>query len=373
MRTSGLLMLVGIALVVTAWPAGQKRGKSKEITQTREVPKAPPTVLMAETDRLVFYVSPLSSKGLLSQQVRDALKSLFRLNRRARIVKLRAFVAGSGDVRRVQAIVSETFTNRKLPLPVLTVVQAGGLPRTGSQVVVESTAVARKIVNQHGLAFISGQASTSDQPLLEVDSLAEKSIASLRTAIQAVDLEPKDVLRATCFLSSLEDIHTVRRRLAAEYPRAALNYVQTQRAPSRPVVECEAVARLRAPVGQPLRLLNPEGLPNSPNYSQIALVSAPRVALSGAQLAFRFQEDDARLAFQRLGKDLQPVGASLQHVVMSSIYPLSRSIGNLARKVRFEFYDKANPPASTMLPFEGLPALDASFAVDVVALPANSQ
>ena len=39
------------------------------------------------------------------------------------------------------------------------------------------------------------------------------------------------------------------------------------------------------------------------------------------------------------------------------------------RAIRFEFYDKSKPPASTLLLFEGLPSLDASFGVDVVALP----
>jgi enamine deaminase RidA (YjgF/YER057c/UK114 family) len=34
----------------------------------------------------------------------------------------------------------------------------------------------------------------------------------------------------------------------------------------------------------------------------------------------------------------------------------------------FEFIDKSRPPASTMAEFEGLPSLDASFAVDVVAV-----
>jgi enamine deaminase RidA (YjgF/YER057c/UK114 family) len=40
----------------------------------------------------------------------------------------------------------------------------------------------------------------------------------------------------------------------------------------------------------------------------------------------------------------------------------------LIRKVRPEFYDQEHPPASTMLPFEGLPSLDAGFAVDVIAI-----
>ena len=53
---------------------------------------------------------------------------------------------------------------------------------------------------------------------------------------------------------------------------------------------------------------------------------------------------------------------------MTSVYPLSEASANLVRKVRFEYLDQARPPASTMLLFEGLPSMDASFAVDVVAV-----
>ena len=141
-----LLLLLGIALLVNARPGKQHEKKSEEkeeITQRREIVQEPPAVLTADTSRLVFQVSPLSSKGLLSQQARNALKVLFRQNRRSVIVKLRAFVAGSGDVRRVRSVVSEMFTDKRRPLPVLTVIQAGALPLTGAQVVLESTAVAK--------------------------------------------------------------------------------------------------------------------------------------------------------------------------------------------------------------------------------------
>ena len=37
--------------------------------------------MLADTDRLFYQVTPLSSKGLLSQQTRDALRTLVRLNR----------------------------------------------------------------------------------------------------------------------------------------------------------------------------------------------------------------------------------------------------------------------------------------------------
>jgi enamine deaminase RidA (YjgF/YER057c/UK114 family) len=160
--------------------------------------------------------------------------------------------------------------------------------------------------------------------------------------------------------------------MAADYPQAALNFVQTQRAPARAIAECEAVGRLRASPARPLEMLNPAGLPKSEFYSQISLVSAPKVVFTGGQLAFGFREQDARLAFERLGRTLHQAGASFDRLAMSSIYPLTGAIGNLARKVRTEFYDGANPPPSTMLPFEGLPSLDASFAVEVVAVASDT-
>src|SRR5438067_11424619 len=109
------LLAALLALAVTVYPFEKK--KNEEITQTLELPKDPPATVTAETARLVFHVSPLSGKGLLSQQVRDALKALLKTANGATVVKLRAFVAGSGDLRRVPAIVSETFALKHLPLP----------------------------------------------------------------------------------------------------------------------------------------------------------------------------------------------------------------------------------------------------------------
>jgi enamine deaminase RidA (YjgF/YER057c/UK114 family) len=378
MRTITVAVVLTALLAVDLLPAAQQKKKNKDkeeepVTQVLELPKDPPAVVTAETSRLVFHVSPLSAKGLLSQQAKDALKALLRSVRGASIVKLRAFVAGTGDVRRVQTIVSEEFTEKRLPLPVVSVVQVGGLPLTGAQVVIESVAVAKKPLNPHGLAFISGQAASADEPTTAVGPLVQKASMDLRTAVKAAGMEPADVLRVTCFFTAFDDVYTIRARMAAEYPKAALNLVQTQRAPARAIAECEAVGRLRAPPARPLAMLNPDGLPRSEFYSQISLVGAPKVVFTGGQLAFGFREEDARLAFERLGKTLSQAGASFDQLAMSSIYPLTNSIGTLARKVRMEFYNRATPPPSTMLPFEGLPSLDASFAVEVVAVSSDSQ
>jgi len=375
MRTSALAALLAALLVAHAVSAPQKEKKDKEepVTQVLELPKELPGVIVADADRLEFHVTPLTARGLLTQQIRDTLKNLFREARGGTVVKLRAFVAGSGDMRRVQTIVSETFTEKRLPLPVVSVIQVGGLPLVGAQVVFEAVVVARKPVNPHGLAFISGQAAAAEEPTAATGPLGEKSLADLRAAVRGAGLEAEDVLRATCFTSSLDNVQALRTKLASEFPKADLNFVQVLRAPARAIVECEAVARLRAPAGGPLRLLNPGGLERSEYYSQVALVSAPKLVFTSGQMAFGTTEEDARLAFQRLGRMLAQGGSGFEHVAMSSIYPLTTPIAMTARKVRTEFYSRTSPPASTMLPFEGLPSLDASFAVEVVAVHGNSQ
>jgi enamine deaminase RidA (YjgF/YER057c/UK114 family) len=367
MRTLGLTVLVWSLAAPHAALAKKKKSAEDPTTQVLQLPKDPPLAIVVETPRLVFHVTPLSAKGLLSAQVREALKALPRITGGATVVKLRAFVAGSGDLRRVQAIVSETFTVHRWPLPVLSVVQVGGLPLEGAQVVFESISMAKKEVNPRGLVFLAGQQVTSPGPLDPVAPLAEKSLAGLRTAVTAAGAGPGDVLRGTCFLSSLEGLAKVRDRVAFNFPAAVWNFVQIQRAPARAIVECEAVARGKVG-GEALEFLNPEGLAKSPNYSQLARVTAPRIALTGTQVAFGIQDADAKLAFSRLEKELVQVGASLKNAAMSSVYPLSEASANQVRKVRFEFMDQARPPASTMLLFEGLPSMDASFAVDVVAV-----
>ncbi|MGI8989150.1 MAG: hypothetical protein ACR2I2_06150 [Bryobacteraceae bacterium] len=358
-----LCVLAAIAAALWIVPSLQAKKKKEEITQVLELPKDPPSGVVAETGRLVFQVSPLSAKGLLSAQTRDALKALLRAGNGAAIVKIRAFVAGSGDLRRVPAIVSEVFTEKHLALPTVSVVQAGGLPLEGAQVVLESTAAAKREMNPNGLLFVSGQAASSDEPLGPTAPLAEKSLSNLGTAVAGTE-----VLRVTCFATSLDDAAKIHAMISARFPQAAVDIVKSQRAPARTLIECEAVARLNSPSRGAVEYRSPDGLASSPYFSQAAAVSAPRLALTGTQVAFGFQESDAKLAFERLRKALDQLGSSPKQVVMASVYPLSPSIAEQIRKIRFDFFDPKNPPASTLLVFEGLPAMDASFAIDVAAV-----
>jgi enamine deaminase RidA (YjgF/YER057c/UK114 family) len=309
----------------------------------------------------------LSGRGLLSQQVRDALKALDRVRGGATLIKLRAFVAGTGDLRRVQQIVSDTFEDRRQPLPALSVIQVGGLPLEGAQLALEAVLADRKAVNPGGVAFLAGQQIVAENPTARMQPLAEKSVAQLDAVLAAAGAAKDDLLRITCFMTSLEDVDAVRQTVAREFPRAPSVFVQLQREPRASLVECEAVARLTTAPGVSPKLLNPPALAVSPNYSQAVLVGPVKLAFTGSQMAFGLRSEDAGLAFQRLEKALGGVRASLRDAVWTSYYPLSSPAAELIRKMRFDFLNKAAPPAATMVPFEGLPSLDASFAVEVVA------
>lgn len=329
-----------IPVVAPENPKNKKKKKDEDVTQT--LPPAPelPLALTAAPDRLTFAVSPLSAKGLLSQQTREALNALMHKNH-GTIIKLRAFVAGSGDLRRVGELTGEIFTDKHEPLPVLSVVQVGALPLQGAQVVIESTEVDRKAVNPNGVAFFSAQAGADVAQSLE-KLKAQMSAANPRG-------EPGDVLRVTCFLSSLDDRTDAGSRLKASFPNAAVNYLQMQREPVTPAAQCEMVARLNAPP-------HPEAA-DSGARPYVAVAPESTLIITGTQLAFGSQESDLNLALGRLQKALNASKTSLNQVVMSHVYLTPGSVAA---------YHASN--ASTILPVEGLPSLDAPFGVDVIAV-----
>jgi enamine deaminase RidA (YjgF/YER057c/UK114 family) len=356
------LMALACGLALLAFPQ-----KKKDETQTLQLPRDLPSAVEGDPRRLTFQVTPLSSKGLLSRQVRDALNALNHEAKGDPILKIRAFVAGSGDGRRVRDIVSEVFTDRKQALPVLSLVQAGGLPE-GAQVVLEGIAEGKKEVNPHGLALVSAQTESADDPTGPVAPLVSKSLAAVRLAVKAAGSEPADVVRVSCFLSSLDEVAAARKLVESEYPKAAADLVQTQRSPTRRLAACEAVARLRRDIGTRFETMNPEGLAAELGASQIALVASAKVVLTGTQVSFGFEEKDARLAFQRVEKALEQAGVSTRDVAFAHFYPLAAGIAAQVRQVRGEFFDPARPPASSLLRFEGLPSMNAGFAMDVVAV-----
>lgn len=366
--------IVVASLVCFSLIAIAQRGKKKDeepLTQTLEQPPDPPAVLTAETGRLVFDATPLTSKGLLSQQVRDQVRWMLSKYGKSRVVKIRAFVAGSGDLRRVQSVVAEIFSERRLPLPVLSVVLAGALPMNGAQVQMEITAEDRKAVNPIGLVFVAGQLVEGEPGTARNGSLVRDSLNRVRIAIEAAGATASSARRVTCFASSVDNAPEIRQAAASLFPGTVFTLVQAQRAFSRPLAECEAVASLTRAPSAPAVRVNPAGLPVSSRYSHAVAVKAPKLVFAGAQMAFNYEDSDAKLAFERLEKTLSSVGSSLKRTIMMDAYPLSPTLAGLVRKYWFEFLDEATPPASTLMVLEGLPSMDAAFALEAVALPSE--
>jgi len=324
-------------------PEGKKKKKSDEITQA--LPPSPelPAAVIAETARLAYQVSPLSAKGLLSQQTRDALKALLRSNR-GTIVKLRAFVAGSGDLRRIGEIAGEMFLEKHQPLPALSVAQVGALPMVGAQVVIEATETDRKVVNPSGVAFLAAQPASS----------VADSLAKLKSILATAGIKPSEALLVTCFVSSLDDQRDIQPAMAANFPGAALDHVQMQRGPVTPAASCEATARLSQSA--------------SSIDSQLAAVTSPQVVITGTQLAFGHQDVDFKLAFERLEKTLATSKTRFDRVVMAHLYVTA--IGFSSRVLAIESGQASSTHAPmTLVPFESLPSLDAPFGIDVIAVP----
>ncbi len=290
------------------WGAKKKKKGDDELpNQTLALPRELPASVTVEVPRLTFHAVPLSNKGLLSAQMRDGIKALLRMTSGTPVVKMRVFVAGSGDMRRVPAIISEVFTEKRLTLPAVSVVQVGTLPLEGAQIAIEAIAVAKKTVNPNGLALIAGRTASSPNPLDPVGPLAQKVVDELRGLPDATD-----VVKLTCFTSTLDAKTATTLRTA--FPKAALQIMQVVRAPARALVECEAIARLAK---TPIDPVNVNG--------GMARLTAGRVVLTGTQLGFHSEESDIRLAFTRLEKALTGSQVSSADVVYARFYSLTRS------------------------------------------------
>jgi enamine deaminase RidA (YjgF/YER057c/UK114 family) len=288
---------------------------------------------------------------LLSQQTRDAARDIMKQGGGSQVLKLRAFVAGTGDLRRVPQIISEAFAEKKhLAIPAVSVFQVGRLPLEGAQIAVESISESKQDVNPQGLLFVSAREHSLDQPLQPLAPLAERALADITTKLAGRG----QVLRLTCFATVLDEAAAISAAMTARFPGAAYNLVQTQRAPARSSVACDAVARVTA---------------DGPGVKEpgVVWVNADRVVLTGTQVAYGFTDDDARLAFRRVDRVLSQFGASTKTAAVVDLFPLSSSIAAQAARLRPEFVDASHSSISTIQRLEGLPGMDASFAIEVVA------
>lgn len=318
-RAVRILALIG--LTTAAWAQPQTRPIKRPLNNQLAIegPDAPPgrTELPAATtgtaNQLVFHTSPLLSKGLLSKQVEDAIKALDKANGNATFIKLRAFVAGTGDLRRVQSIVTELFTARKWPLPALTTVQVGSLLQENTQVVIEAVSEERRSVNG-GIAFIPA---------------AEGATAAEAVAVLAQRFGNTTPLRITCFADSLAEAEAARVAAAKQFPTTPGAFMQTTRYTLGTATTCEGVT-----TGN----------------------TAGKLTFTGTQITFGEETSDLQLAFDRLEKAVAPLNPAT--ALMTNLYASSRAIADKARTLA--------PTSNTARFVEGLQTRDATLAVEAV-------
>ncbi|MFM2123885.1 MAG: hypothetical protein RL328_336 [Acidobacteriota bacterium] len=315
-------LFLGLAcLAAQAWAQPQNRPIKRPLNNQLAIEGADtptgrvdlPAATQGSARQLVFHVSPLSSKGLLSQQIEDALKALDKANGNATFLKLRAFVAGNGDLRRVQAVVIELFTARKWPLPALTTVQVGSLLQEGAQVVIESISEEKRTVNE-GLTFLPAVEGASGSDA--VSALAQR-------------LGAATPLRITCFADSQAEAEAARVAATQQFPKAPGIFVQATRYTLGSATTCEAVA---------------------------AGGNTGKLMLAGTQITFGEEQADLQLAFDRLEKVVAPL--RLSTAIMTNLYGSSRAVADKARAMA--------PPATTSRFVEALQAPDATLAVEAV-------
>src|SRR6185312_2704059 len=255
-----------LAILGAGLALGQKTQQDK-VSDKLKLPEDPPLVAVGETSHLTFEVSPLSGKGLLSEQTRDALKAILKLNKNTPIVHIRAFSAGNGDVRRIPQIVADVLGD-KHSLPSVSVVQAGDLTLDGAQVVLETISVSKKEVSKEGVTFVPAQTVVADQADSSAKPLLQKAMDQLAAKMSGTPVA------VTCYVSSLEGGEDLLAMVQSRFVGAAVNLVQPRRIPWRVSAACEGAVR--------------------------GGTSAARLAFSGTQVAFGSEEKDAALAVQRL-------------------------------------------------------------------------
>lgn len=301
--------------------------------------------LPAPTGMLEFRVLPLLTSGGLGAQIRQSVNLLLHDARNEDVIKLRAFVAGPGDARRVQSVVSDSFSEHKLPLPVVSIVEVGALQDSRAQIAMEATIASRRQLNPDGLIFFSGQTGTT----------LSAAIGKLQESARAASAGR--ILRCTCFTTNIDgNGASLRQTMETAFPGAASTVIQALRDPQEDSTTCEAVAQAKSssPGSAPLVLLPKQ---------RAAVVHADHLVFTGLQLSFGDYLDDAAEAFQRLHRAASSVNAVDAPVQATAFSPDPSSMAALRKTTHV--------PLSifTVQPVEALPGADASAGVEEVLAP----
>lgn len=128
------------------------------------------------------------------------------------------------------------------------------------------------------------------------------------------------------------------------------------------------------------RFIHPEGLAPSPSYTHAVEVRAGRTVYISGQIALDAQgqlvgigdfEAQARQVFGNLALALASADMTFGHVVKLGVYMTDLSHLATMRRVRDEFINVTQPPASTLLQVARLAMPELMFEVDAIAVAAE--
>jgi enamine deaminase RidA (YjgF/YER057c/UK114 family) len=351
MRRRTRAVALGVAALVLVGrhnAAAQKKKYEEPKSQVLPLPRELPMALAADTAGLDFHVSPLLKTGGLAAQIRQSLNDLLRDTHGETIIKLRAFVAGAGDARRVQAETTGIFSEHRVPLPVVSIIQVGALGFEPAKVVIEAVVATHRPENPGGLAFVAGQ----------IGRTLPEALAKLQASASAAGVPVSEVLSTTCFTSRMESYEATRASIQGIFPKALINVVQALRDPLSDASMCQAVGRLpEAPAASAAAKVT------WLSATRVTLVRSPQLIFTGMQLTFGNFLDDAHQAFlrlQRVASSIQPVQAPVQ----VNAFSLSASAGSAVSKTTS--YPQSTFTVQTV---EGLPAIDASSGIEAILAP----
>ena len=361
------LLYASLALL-TVLPAHAQKPKEEEKPQVLEIVPDAPDSVKAETSRLAYLPLPVEERGLLSRQVEESMKNLRRLLRKRKVLRITAWVGGTGDTRRVSSSIRELLARWRLPIPAITVVRVGVLPNRAARVAFDVEVEESETVNPHGLMFLAGVRSVAPEFRYDVSAELNQSLDTLSERLGGEAAKPEDVLRARCFVSLTEDLQPLELAMRTRFPKAQLRLLQSVRSSSESYAQCDLVARLSAPPSQTVeaRVLTPRE--NDPPITSLIKTNAPNVVLTSAQLGFRATDADLALAFERLEATLKTAGTSLSNAVQLSILAESTNLGLRTETQGRKYMNRNHDPAILRVAVEGFPALDATLSLDAIAI-----
>jgi enamine deaminase RidA (YjgF/YER057c/UK114 family) len=125
------------------------------------------------------------------------------------------------------------------------------------------------------------------------------------------------------------------------------------------------------------KFVNPEFLSKPTGYTHVVEARGGRTVYISGQIALDKNsnivgindfEAQARQAFQNVQHALEAVGMSFEHVVKLGLYVTDISHVSILRRVRDEFVDTQQPPASTLVQVAALVRPELLFEVEAIAV-----